>query len=97
MSNYQTVLVAYVIEADSIKEAHDLMYEKGITPNPDVVDHHVGETSTYLHEWWIAEDDTFSVNGGNEAAVFVPTGMSQVEARGLLENVARISEGMWNR
>lgn len=83
---YTTVLVAFVVEAETKKEAADYLYDVGLTEQANRL--------ARVDSWWIAEDSSPPVVGGNEAAVFVPDReyrgyerMTTKQARRILEEI----------
>lgn len=72
MSEY-VVLVAFNVEADTMKEAQERLMD--VLPR---VKHY--DNDSYLEEWWIAEDERYD-RSDSESAVFVPEGLSKVDAR----------------
>lgn len=91
--SYRTVLVAFVVQADSEKQAQEQIME--FLPKEDY-DHDVWHRAG-LDCWWVAEDERYD-GSDNESAVFIPehwdAQISQRDARLILEHATQV-QGTW--
>lgn len=74
------ILVAFTVRGDSIETAHHALTTRLPRPYDD---------GSPIQEWWVAEDQRFD-GSDNDAAVFVPNGMTQFEAYTLLDAWASV-------
>lgn len=71
------VLVAFGVEADTMEEAQEHLMQFLI---PTLASNN---PNSNVEEWWIAEDERYD-RSDNEAAVFIPLGITQLRAREIL-------------
>ena len=74
------VLVAFEVCADDMEDAQQQLMDK-LLPNAPFP----REYTEWLDSWWIAMDERYD-RSDLESAVFVPFYMTQVQARGFLNN-----------
>lgn len=87
---YHAVKVALIVDAESPQAAAEWLYEHSYLPRRDTG--WMDDPDHVLDQWWVAEDWAASVKGGCEALVFVPDGLTQEEARRILEAAVRGGE-----
>lgn len=74
------VLVAFEVCADDMEDAQQQLMDK-LLPNAPFS----REYTEWLDSWWIAMDERYD-RSDLESAVFVPSYMTQVQARDVLNN-----------
>ena len=74
------VLVAFEVCADDMEDAQQQLMDK-LLPNAPFP----REYTEWLDSWWIAMDERYD-RSDLESAVFIPSYMTQVQARGFLNN-----------
>lgn len=74
------VLVAFEVCADDMEDAQRQLMDK-LLPNAPFP----REYTEWLDSWWIAMDERYD-RSDLESAVFIPSYMTQVQARGFLNN-----------
>ena len=74
------VLVAFEVYADDMEDAQQQLMNK-LLPNAPFPRRYTG----WLDSWWIAMDERYD-DSDLESAVFVPSYMTQVQARDVLNN-----------
>lgn len=74
------VLVAFEVYADDMEDAQEQLMNK-LLPTAPFPRRYTG----WLDSWWIAMDERYD-DSDLESAVFVPSYMTQVQARDVLNN-----------
>lgn len=67
--NEYTILTAFVVNADSMKQAQELLMAE--LPRPAGLPHRHLHANEWLDCWWIAEDERYD-GSDNDSATFIP-------------------------